>query len=639
MRFRKLQLQNFKSHTDTTLELKRLTVIRGLNGVGKSAIEQALQIMLAGRTEATTADGKGSSGLIRFGEQKAHITLAVQTPGPDGNVEERIMRCALNGSERRVLVAKPDDPAYAGGVEWMESLAQHKDTLSCLINNRYFVDLKADAQADILASIILPKTYQWPDWVGKACFDCGLPVKWSQTPFDIIAQGYDLAYKERTGVNRDLKNFTFPEGDTSAADQLEEHSKTCGTLRTQLDDARRRKTQMEATSKANLATIHAARTRLNEAEGRIAQHEKVASETVILTDAERKALEKQAKAAKRVAELDADISKIRASIEVIEQTCQRLNAASANPNCPTCNTALTEEAVAAIAGPLLEEKNQHQADLDKLVPERAKYGNPAEAKAQLERDARAQADLKRIQQMIADDRTIVADAQAKLDELSGTQAPDTSAIDAEIAELIAKVDAATLDVDKARAAKELAGRIEHAKAAKRTLESKQQTLEKLVTYFGEQVRAELLKQSVGAFEESMNEVLANWGYRCHISIDPYVFAIAFRAGDKEAVVPLAHLSKSQRYRFATAFQVALAIVSDFRFVVVDEADIFDSQSRGGLFQSVMNGELHQAIVLVTDEREEAPAMEGAVYYRLDDVAEPGMLPTTHARKLEPATAA
>jgi hypothetical protein len=138
----------------------------------------------------------------------------------------------------------------------------------------------------------------------------------------------------------------------------------------------------------------------------------------------------------------------------------------------------------------------------------------------------------------------------------------------------------------------------------------------------------------------MNEVLANWGYQCELSIEPYVFAIIY-ADDAGGSVPigLKHLSKSQRYRFALAFQVALAIFSGFRFVIVDEADIYDSNGKAGLFASIDSGELDQAIVMATNEDEEVPYIEGAIFYQLTDVAAPGRVPTTQAVVLEPAAVA
>ncbi len=83
--------------------------------------------------------------------------------------------------------------AYAGE-EWKGMLALYPDVLSCLCNNRYFVDLAPRHQADILASIILPKTHTWADWVQPAPHAAGL----RQTAARAMRQRV-LAYREKVG--------------------------------------------------------------------------------------------------------------------------------------------------------------------------------------------------------------------------------------------------------------------------------------------------------------------------------------------------------------------------------------------------------------------------------------------------------
>jgi hypothetical protein len=131
----------------------------------------------------------------------------------------------------------------------------------------------------------------------------------------------------------------------------------------------------------------------------------------------------------------------------------------------------------------------------------------------------------------------------------------------------------------------------------------------------------------------MNQVLSSWGYECQLSIEPYSFTLAFHNGS----LPLKSLSKSQRYRFAAAFQVALASVTGFRFVVIDEADIYTAKERaalnGALMAAIGNGELDQAIVLGSDERTEVRNVPNAVFYMLKDVAAPGEIATTEVVRL------
>lgn len=638
MRFRKIQLQNFRSHVDTTLDLDRLTVIRGTNAAGKSSLEQAIEITLASRADGTTSDGKGSVNLIRAGSAKSLITLAAQQDG-----EERILRCALNDTKRTVVVGKPGDPQYAGGEEWMEWLGLHKEVLSCLINNRHFVNLKPDEQKDVLASIILPKTYEWPSWVMPICHDLGLKINWAKTPFEIIDTAYDLAFKARTDVNRDFKNFKLPEGDTAGADQLEDLSHRLGARRQELDDAKKRKYELEGAIRSNVQLLTAAQERLAGANARLSreQQEIPGIESRLLSPAKLKELEKVAKNLKRAQEIDAQIAQYDAQIEVHKVSLKKLNDLSSQPACPTCQTLLTDDVIATLANGYTEQRRHTESLRDGSIATRKGLGDPGAAELAISAHAKATTDMERAKARVKEEQTAIADAEAKIAELeAAAKQQDASAIaevDKLIVELNAKVERGNGAVAAARAAKELAGRIEAAQGDRAALQKRQVALEKLVKYFGTEVKAELLAASIGSFTQAMNEVLAQWGYICELSIEPYVFAVIYRDSDnKQHPISLGNLSKSERYRFSVAFQVALAVFTGFKFVIVDEADIFDAKGRGGLFAALNSGQLDQAIVLSTDERETVPAVEGAVFYQFSDASLPGMIPTTTVRRLMPA---
>lgn len=635
MFFRKINIQSFHSHVDTTLELERLSFIRGANSSGKSSIEQAIQIVLAGRADATSSDGKGIAEYIRAGAAKASITLAVQQ-----DQSERILKCALNGPSRAVVVTKPGDPQYGGGADFLESLALHKEVLSCLTNNRYFVDRGEDAQKSILAAIILPKTYDWPEWVKPSVHDAGLQVNWSKTPFEVIKQAHDAAYKERTNVNRDIKNFRMPEGDTSEAANLEEYSQLIGTRRQELEAARKRKFEAESESRNGATLLKAAQDRLAGAQGRMAREQQALAgiEGAVLSAAKFKELEKVAKGAAKAEALEKDIARLDAEIGVKKAARTALDSLQEQPTCPTCETAVTPEVVQAILGPLVAAQNKLGDERREAIDARKALGDPAGAKSSLDAHTKAAEDLKKSQARIADEQTVIRDAEAAIEVYSKAGTVDTAAIDAEIADLAGKVEKGNELIAACRAAKDLLGRKEAAEIERTDLTRKQVALEKLVAYFGpDGVKAELLAASIGGFCDSMNDVLVNWGYQCILSIEPYVFAIVY-ADDAGGSVPigLKHLSKSQRYRFALAFQVALAIFSGFRFVIVDEADIYDSAGKSGLFAAIDSGELDQAIVMATNEDDDVPDIEGAVFYQLRDVAATGKIPTTQAIRLEPA---
>ena len=635
MRFREIQLTNFRSHRDTTLELDRITVIRGPNSAGKSSIEQALEIALGRRAEGTTADGKGSFGLIRLGENKAKIRLVVEREG-----DPRVIECALKGTERHLIVTKPGDPTWDGGTRFETWLHVNRQLLSCLINNRYFVEADEDTQKSILSAIILPKEYVWPAWVIPTANSLGLKIDWKMAPADVIATGYELAFKERTGINRDLKNFRMPQGDTTAAEgvNLEEMETKLSDRKAELEAAIREHAAANAAGAQNEQARAQIQKRKDEAQARVTREEQHVTtlDGMLLSAAKLKEARKTAASADKVKQADDELATIKAELNLVRERNAQIQALVNTPRCPTCATEITEELLSTLA---VENNAKLDVLLDReeaAIAARKKLSDPETAQRAIAQHEQAEKDMTAAKARIKDDQAIIRETQGKLDALpsAATPAAEPAGI-TDLRERVAKGEAA---VRAARAAADLQKRIEAATKERATLQQKSQDVEKLVKYFGEEVQAELLAASIAEFTDLVNRVLSQSGYSAQISIDPYVFAVTYHNDEGHTLpVPLKHLSKSLRYRFAVAFQVALAIVSGFRFVVVDEADIFDSVGRNVLFRTLekltIDGELEQAIVLSTDERDSAPMAEGRVFYRFDNVAEAGSVPTTAAGRL------
>lgn len=630
MRIDSITLQNFRSHISTSLEFNRLTVIRGKNCAGKSSLEQAIELTLAGHAEGTTADGKGSVGLIRLGEKKALVDVHIA----DGD-NERLIQMALNGTARDVLVTNPKDPQWVGGEKMREWLKLNRETISCLCNNRFFVDLDEDKQKDILAAIILPKSYEWPEWVKPAAAEFKLAIDWTGSPFEIIQKGYDLAFKARTDVNREVKQHVVASGDTSEADNVETYTERLKSRESELEQLVRANAGALAASQERASVKIQAERRRDEAKARIAREarEVEQAESKLLSKAKLAEAEKIAKGAAKAKELDDSAAKLSGQVDAKRADLAKITALAKNPSCPTCGTVLTEDLLASIAAPLNSEMTALFEKYDAALAERKALGDPAGAARLVQDHKSAEQDMARAKLRIKDDQVIVQDAESKLDTLTNVTAPDTSETNAKIAEVRAKIVTGKTFVQKAKDHRELADRIKLTAQRRDKLQATQKNIEWLVKYFGEEVKEELLASSIGAFTDAMNAVLGNWGYTCQISIEPYIFAVLFRSDDATHHIQLKFLSKSQRYRFATAFQVALAIVSGFGFVIVDEADIYDSEGRAGLYEALLSDELDQAIVIGTDERMEIPPVPDAVFYRFDDVAEVGMIPTTKVTRL------
>ena len=139
---------------------------------------------------------------------------------------------------------------------------------------------------------------------------------------------------------------------------------------------------------------------------------------------------------------------------------------------------------------------------------------------------------------------------------------------------------------------------------KSVLETRISLLERLIGFF--RPNGAMLGQASGrmrSFTEDLNRHLAGFGFTCKIALEPFEIRVG-SSNDNHLSLSLKHLSESEQFRFGVAFQIALAIVTGLRFVVIDRADVLDKEKRKMLTSLLLNSKLDQAIVLATSE--EAP---------------------------------
>lgn len=133
------------------------------------------------------------------------------------------------------------------------------------------------------------------------------------------------------------------------------------------------------------------------------------------------------------------------------------------------------------------------------------------------------------------------------------------------------------------------------------LQSRVNYLQKLVSYFAPEGPATAASRNgIRSVVDNVNQYLGVFGYACNLSFDPYEINVRV---DKTASFGLAvkQLSESERFRFGVAFQVALAMATGLRFVVIDRADALDVERRRMLTSLLVRDELDQAVILATGE--------------------------------------
>lgn len=628
MKISKFHIQNFRSHADTELILAPLTIIRGANNSGKSGIESALEFIFTSRCTGTDERGAGAVDLIRSGEKKATIEASIVTTGPLGGYEAT---CHLSASAGRKLNFSSIINGF-NAVETMQLLESKRDILGCLINGRRFVDLEPAKQKALLASIVLPDTYEWADWVADAVKKTSLMVNWNAKPVEMIAAAYKSAYDERTGVNRDIKNFRVVEGDTKLAGMTEDVEKILGERKVLLADLQQKKGAHEATVKGWDANLSRAEDRLQKAQASLSgyQQEVKTHKAAILSKKTLKEHAETAKDAAKAEELQGKINTLQATLSVKQSAREEFFALAKKGECPTCTQTITEEAVKAIGQPLIDEIERLQDRVTEAQNALQRLGDYTGAAKAVAAHNQAVLDVERARDRAVEAQGEIEKAQTELDGLSNPGAALAPPSDEEIAEAQAKVDSAQNRLTAVKQANSNKEAQDKGRLAMKALEERKALLEKLVTYFGaEGVLPEMLGKYVGGFTDSMNAVLASWDYHCTLSFEPYSFSVS---QDEGVAHELHLLSKSQRYRFSIAFQVALAKVSGFNFVVIDEADMLDAPNHKNLIAALRGAGLDQAIVLQTDLRMEAPAVEGVVFYALSSQMVDGV-ETTSVRQI------
>jgi DNA repair exonuclease SbcCD ATPase subunit len=638
MKIKKLNLTNFRSHPDTTIDnLPRFVVIRGSNHSGKTSLVHALELSLAGRAAPTDDRGAGAKELVRTGAEggKAIVKLRLQN---DPAVDEfRDVRCSLTlASGRTVQVNNPADKE-AKGDDFAYWLTTKRDIFSCLINGGYFVNLPDKDQKALLAGIVLPEVYEgWDkDMIGRMQ-DLKLKFNPAGKPFEEIASAYKLAFDERRDVNRDIKNHVIPEGDTTLAGDVARLRGEITDCEQKRDSLIRKKTQIEDADSAREQKLTSltgqrekATAKLSTEQQAVESFKKKVLSKAVLKDTQALAAKKD-----KAAELDTAITVATTRIAEYKDALAKVMELDKNPNCPRCRQAISEEQVALIAEPLIEKRNAEEDKLAALREERRGLGDYEKAIKDIATHTQAKIDLERSELRVTEAHKELEHVNAQINGIGPAPAVDDELLEA-IAEAKRKVQEATDRLEPVITANNLKKAKEEARAKGQALQLKLSKLEELVKYFGPGdagIQAKLLSEHVGAFQVSMNKVLASWGYECSLSFEPYVFGI--KRGDTTLALNL--LSGSEQHQFAIAFQVALAIHSGLLFAVVDASEIYDSAGRKQMFGALLNAGLDQVIVLGTDQRTEVPANQDQLAYymfsaeKIDDVV------TTTVSRLLPA---
>ena len=617
MRIKKIELENFRNHEATTLDLTdaKFVDIRGPNFASKSSIGQALSMCLTPSTSGLDAQGRGFARKIKRGATKAVLTATIQG---DQHLIEQTVTLNTNTSGRTGKSLCLDDKGWKP-LPFDNFLTRYKDALLVALNTDYFVHRMEEArQISLLAKLALPDHYDFPqdkiEAVNRA-IGAGV-VDFSGEPFAVIAKAHKKLYDERTDLNRQVRDFKIPEAlpEVKGVDSY--------ALQKDLDQARDERTTLAANRDAAVKAagdLETKRARLTTKIDSLLAEVKEGTTKLntvtagILSDEKLQALQETAAKADQLAKLDSDHAGLLATIRTTTEQAKKWQGVKEvsehHPTCPTCEQNIDavkiEELIAALRKEyvdadariqLIDKQIEEIGDVAGAVAAIAKHNAAVKEKTDMEAALTAKADTGK-------------KARAELNGL-GEAVDATAAFVQPLADIEVKITGLIEQLRPAIAAEERGKEIARLEQERADLEERAAALDELVKYFdSDGIKSKLLAEHVGGFERKINDTMQAWGYKCDLTIDPYDFQVTNRKGDKMAV---SELSGAEEVMFSLAFQGAVSRAAGIGFIVADKMDTFLLGERKKANQCLYgmccgkDAVLEQVVMIIADDRMEVP---------------------------------
>jgi DNA repair exonuclease SbcCD ATPase subunit len=633
MRIENLTLKNFRSHHDTKIAFDRFTFITGPNAVGKTSIAAAIAFLLTGKCQFTDERGAQAEDLIRIGAREFYVS---------GQIGKTLIE-RTKGAKSHVLdVGGKSGPLMAMQEKIYEGLGVTPDVLSAVLNSSRFLSMDEKGQKQLLAQVLASEKIIATQSIvqdAKAIDHVAFAV-WTGELGSIseIDSGYKRFYDARTETNRDIKALGVVEAPEIPDDAPDYKAtwKRLDDLRSELtrltserarsderyqsvlrsvgekrESLTKRKTEAEkrklTTDEAE--TFQKVADRKEKAEALRAREKEVRTQITAMLNAENTArMIKIATAEGNVASAKAKVAETKAVIKTIE---------AIGADCPTCHRelaakdkakivsalkselAMLENVLKAATGELDEfrgilvppstpEMGKLQADLSKITAQILSVGDYAAAEERVKADRLAVIEASKI------DR--------ELREVTDPAIPDTSELAGKIDELNTRIGKGEEVLAQVGELQRLRDSYDQWKGKKAALEAKLEVLARLIEFFGPNgIKATLIGDKIAPFTIAVNRSLNQFGYVANFTLEPYSFNVAESDGGQWR--SLRQLSESEQFRFGVAFQIALAMATGLKFVVIDRADVLDNESRGALTAMLLGSELDQCIVLSTTDKE------------------------------------
>jgi hypothetical protein len=565
MRITNLTLKDFRSHVETVLELDRYNFIRGPNSCGKSSIQIALEYLFTGQCQMTDAAGRGAEALIRSGAKELKVSATLESG-------ETICRRRTPRSHIVELNGKrvPVDAAANVLVRRFGST----DVLRAVLNSSRFVEMSEAEQKRLLAQVVDAGKADIPQEICNALRTINEEQPRLTCVGDVEA-AYRRFYELRTEAGRTLKAL----GQVEKPD-IRSDLPSVQEVKKKLEDLRQQKERLVAQKAEADACWENAQTRLKQLHGGI---EEVSSEILTLSR-EQELLQLEAQR-DRAEKLRQELGKQIAEQKTLEASLAAMEGLKGK--CSTCGQSISEEVKAREVEALRERLGDVEGLIQGTKEELSECAGIEPATSRLEAHRKAMA------------------RQAKLvEEESKLQAAEKQSggnLESRMTILVERIGKGEWVLEKTQQLQSLKERWEMYLTEKSSLETKIGLLDSLTEFFGP--NGAIMGQAsgrMGSFTEDLNRHLAALGYACNLALEPFEIRVSPSKASHFGL-SLKYLSESEQFRFGVAFQIALAMVTGLRFVVIDGADMLDKERRKMLTSLLVSSKLDQAIVLATSE--------------------------------------
>jgi len=613
VRIQKLMIKNFRSHTDTELELDRINIIRGPNGSGKSSIAMAIQFLLTGRCQITDEGGRGADLLINFAQQSpASCAVGAEIIGHRGAA--MVMRArgeqgstvSVNAGDRALLMAQQ-------ATSWMHEHLGSIEVLAAVLNSGRFLGLSDKEQKALLASALANEPVAIPEDILAAIKELAMPdlaflgSHVGSAPQAEAAEG--SVRKHRTSLTREIKalgELMEPGKPEDMPDSATVKGQIAG-LRSRLMSLTRQKAEAIAAFERTREQLAIARQQLEQFKDQM------------LADEELQKLSRVAGKAESAMKLQAEIGQLKSTVAEVAAKLRTVEASS--HTCQACRRPLDQQALESIEQQAVSLRNQLQmadAELHSSLEKLDKIGDPSEAARKVEAHKKA---------VIA---TGSAERLLKEHKNFRDAAPDVSADEKEMAELEQRIGRGE---DVLREITLFEGRMQEWKKSadkKQWLTRKVLLAEKVIEAFGPcgPIRAALVGDRMAGFAGRLNETLGHFFFRCEVTLEPFEISVNGR-------VPR-QLSESEAFRFSVAFQIALAEATGIGLVVIDRSDVLLPDVRRMLAHALLESKLDQAIVLVASghDRITGEPPDGVRFFDIESVDGRSVVAPANSREME-----